>query len=347
MNLQSLYTELHRAQLTPSAEPPSITFIEDTGPWYTRLLLGFMGWLGGMLVLGFFAALISSLLDSAFILTALAAIMLFAAAALYRAFPKSDFGTQFALAGSICGQVLALIAFGKLVGSSSETTIACFAVALQIVLVWVMPNFLHRLMSTLFTVCALYFASRGGVASVGVGLLIATGFVTLARAESVLVAGGHRAFAEPVWAGLAIGLLIVGVGYLNPFKISPMQMLSTYAVAASATFGAALIFWVWVSLRDSDASRRGAAIAAAITFSAAAWRAPGLIASALVLLVAFSLGRRVLTGFAILGLIGYLSGYYYQVELTLLVKAGVLAASGGILLVCGRVHRQYFSTEAA
>ena len=43
-------------------------------------------------------------------------------------------------------------------------------------------------------------------------------------------------------------------------------------------------------------------------------------------------GLRVLTGLGIAALLFYVSGYYYQLDVTLLVKSGVLAATGAVLL---------------
>ena len=58
MTLESLFDSLHRAGHLPSATVPAIDLERNHSPWYTRVLLGGMGWLGGMLVLGFLGALI-------------------------------------------------------------------------------------------------------------------------------------------------------------------------------------------------------------------------------------------------------------------------------------------------
>jgi hypothetical protein len=153
MTLESLFDALHRAGHLPSATVPAIDLERDHSPWYTRVLLGGMGWLGGMLVLGFLGALISGLFDSAVGMSVLALMMFGAGFAIYRAAPGNDFATQFALAASICGQALAAVAFGKLVGHGDDFTVVAWFIALmQAALVWVMPNFLHRLISTIFAV---------------------------------------------------------------------------------------------------------------------------------------------------------------------------------------------------
>ena len=94
-------------------------------------------------------------------------------------------------------------------------------------------------------------------------------------------------------------------------------------------------------------AQRSAAILAVIIYAAVTWRAPGLIASALVLLVAFGSGRRALTAFSLVALVAYLSTYYYQMQMTLATKSMVLALSGASLLVMWWVHRSYFAGEEA
>ncbi|MBL8523275.1 MAG: DUF4401 domain-containing protein, partial [Betaproteobacteria bacterium] len=89
-----------------------------------------------------------------------------------------------------------------------------------------------------------------------------------------------------------------------------------------------------------------AALIAAVVFIAVSWRAPGLIASTLVLLAAFATGRRALTGLALLALPAWLVAYYYQMSLTLLAKSGVLTLTGAALIAMWWVHRRWFSREA-
>lgn len=342
MKLDELYEQLHRRNLVEAASAPAMTFAEGAGPWYTRALLGVMGWVGGLLVLGFFGSLIAGLFNSAPGMAVLAAAMFLGSATIYRNFGHSDFATQFALAASICGQAAAVVAFGKMYGADATTPVAWFAAAMQISLVWLMPNFLHRFLSTMFAVLALFVATKNGFASAGVSAAIGLGFVYLVREESSLVLRGRRALAEPVIAGLAIGLLLAGVAHIRLFGSTPWLQFSPQSALA---FAASLVLWVALAARGLAAGPRSAALLATIAFCVASWRAPGLAACALVLFVSFARGRRTMTGLSLVALVGYLSTYYYQMEITLALKSAVLAATGGVLLVSWWVHRQYFSEE--
>jgi len=51
-----------------------------------------------------------------------------------------------------------------------------------------------------------------------------------------------------------------------------------------------------------------------------------------IVLLGFANGNRVLVGLGIASLLFYVSGYYYLLDATLLVKSGVLAATGAVLI---------------
>jgi uncharacterized membrane protein len=60
--------------------------------------------------------------------------------------------------------------------------------------------------------------------------------------------------------------------------------------------------------------------------------APGIAAGLCILLLGFAHGNRALAGLGGAALLLYAGGYYYDLQLTLLAKSQVLAATGGVLL---------------
>jgi len=74
------------------------------------------------------------------------------------------------------------------------------------------------------------------------------------------------------------------------------------------------------------------AFVGAVILAVATLKAPGIGPAAAVLVIGFANGNRVLAGFGILALLGYLSHYYYALQLTLLEKSAVLACTGVALL---------------
>ena len=345
MNLQSLFDSMHRDGHIASPTPPGIVFAESSNPWYTRVLMGFMGWLGGLFVLGFFGAIIGSVLENGVILM-IVAIGLFAGSfAMYRAMPNSDFGTQFALAASICAQVVATFAVGKLVGyNGNNDGIAWFVGLMQVALVIAMPNGLHRLLSTMFAVAAFFIAAQKGLLVPALDTLLVILLIVLARMESTLVVSGQRQLVDPVINGVSIALLLRGAAHVTFFGET---LWLPFALQAAMVFAAALTVWTALNTARLPMVTRSAAVLGAIVYGAVTWRAPGLIAAVLVLLVAFASGRRALTAFSLVALVAYLSTYYYQMQLTLATKSMVLALSGASLLVMWWGHRTYFSGERA
>lgn len=73
-------------------------------------------------------------------------------------------------------------------------------------------------------------------------------------------------------------------------------------------------------------------MAAAIALALCGLAAPGITAAILVLALGFANGNRVLMGLGLFAFGGYLSNFYYQLDLTLLVKSIVVAATGTALL---------------
>ena len=59
---------------------------------------------------------------------------------------------------------------------------------------------------------------------------------------------------------------------------------------------------------------------------------PGITAAVLVLVLGYQRGQRVLMGLALVFLVVFLVAFYYHLDVTLLGKSGILAASGIVLL---------------
>jgi uncharacterized membrane protein len=98
----------------------------------------------------------------------------------------------------------------------------------------------------------------------------------------------------------------------------------------------ALVASVWVLVvrakwKPAD-TRTLLALAAAAAVGVASLRAPGIAAGLMIAIIGFSNANRVLVGLGIAALLIYVGAYYYALDVTLLVKSGVLAATGAVLL---------------
>jgi uncharacterized membrane protein len=105
--------------------------------------------------------------------------------------------------------------------------------------------------------------------------------------------------------------------------------------------GEALVAMVWIvtvvilvrragrQLREPPALL---AVLAAALLGAASLRAPGLAGGLTIVMLGFAAGNAVLWGLGIAGLLWYVGGYYYLLDVTLLAKAATLAVTGVVLL---------------
>ena len=119
-------------------------------PWFIGLLLGASGWLAGLFVLVFVAVLLQ--LGSPTTAGGAGALLLAAAWALFMADREGAFTAQLALALSIAGQCLVLYAMNS--SNLGLGPLAASTLLLQAALVLVMPNSLHRTLSTFFATIA-------------------------------------------------------------------------------------------------------------------------------------------------------------------------------------------------
>lgn len=334
MTINDVLTALHRERLLPQLEDPAAVPTLPDSTWYINFLLGIMGWIGGVLIVGSFAVAIGGFLREKVVMLVFAVLFITAAWFCYRKLNKSVFMTQFALAASMAGQFLFLF---SILENRNGREVALYLACLQIALVCVMPNFLHRFLSTCFAVIAIWFAASSrqdflpSLAEAPVWLLVAValGFVLLAARESAWMAAGKRALAEPVMLALGVTLLVTGapqIAMLGKVAVAPSFLLA-------GLFAAVLVGWVFWQTRAQPVQFRLAAALAVALVAMACWRAPGVIAGVLVMLVAFSRGRRVLMCAAMLATTAYLCELYYQLGQTLAEKSLALALTGALLLL--------------
>jgi hypothetical protein len=286
-------------------------------PWYISLLLGVSGWLAGLFMLGFVALLFRP--DSAGTAAVCGLVLLAAAWGLYKADREGAFTSQLALALSIAGQCLMLYALNH--DSHGLTAIAGSAVVLQVVMVLLMPNPLHRTLSTLFAMIAWammlrfglfgepdWSSSRADAPALGSALLgwvLAWGPMLaalwwLVRTEAQWMARGWAAVMRPVLTGLIAGL--------------------AFATLASQPFEE---FRWW-----GDAAARPDWLALWPLLSAGA--ALGAVAAA------FALRSRALMGTCIVAVLLHISHFYYALGTSLLLKSLLMLAMGVALLLASR-----------
>ena len=329
---QQLWQRLAAIGLVQGEPPPA----ELEAPWYVRLLLGIAGWIAALFLLGFVAAGMAWLAESepASIIGGL--LVSAAAWVLFRKMPDSAFAQQFGLAFSLAGQALFALGVFGLYDHSAEGVGPWLWIAVQqAVLLAVMANTVHRLWSAFAAAAALYLALRAG----GVGFLAPALLLAVAagawlsefrwpRAAPALRAGAYGLVVALICMELTGGLLGLVVGFDAPDANRRLwgQLLN----------GAVLVGVVWILLQRAGAAWPGrtalVVLAGTVATVVVSLEAPGIATGVCILLLGFAHGNAVLTGLGGIALLLYAGGYYYQLDVTLLVKSQVLAATGAVLL---------------
>jgi GAF domain-containing protein len=309
-------------------------------PWFVRVLIGVGAWVSAMLLaLGVGLSGIGNDKAGLFVVGAIA----LAGGIALRWRARSDFLVQLALAASLGGRPLLYFAIAD--GHDAGVGVALVALLVETVTVVLYRDAVGRFLATLGACGAIVlfpFAldlDRDTATQVGVQLAL----VVLAGAASAVWSLQGRIFAthfgpmqEPVGLGLVAGLFggLLTLTQVTRAATSDSSSARPLAYALSAGLALLVADVVRQATRDLGASPRTKALAygGVAALAVLALRAPGLLAGVLVLALAIHRRSRALLAMAAAYLVVFGSWFYYDLDMTLLAKAGVLAASGALLL---------------
>lgn len=321
---------LRDAGLVESDVPPEST----QTPWYLQILLGVSAWIAAICLFGFLAVLVGDLLSSKPALIVLGLGCCAGALALMRYAP-GEFFVQAAVPVSVVGQ--ALVGFAALDGA--DEAVGWFAVAVVAGAMYALgPPWLHRFACGVALVIALcgFGGNIGPVASFAMLPLLAWGAV-------LLWTGRDDRFAPLAWT-CGLGAFFVaatgGLLFLHWRATPDITALGTWQSAMSAV-AAMLLPMVALRLATAADSLRSPAVLLGIVGCmalAVLWLpAPGVAIGLAFALTGFAIDRPAIVLVGVAGAIGHLAQYYYQLDVTLLDKSGLLVGSGALVLVLRRV----------
>jgi uncharacterized protein DUF4401 len=347
VNRIELWGRLLQAEIVQGAAPEAGA---GHSPWFVRVMLGVAGWFGALFLLIFVGLGLSFIIKNAGAALVVGVFACGIASAIFRKLPENDFAGQFAFAVSLAGQALIVFGIADTVGSKSVAVVGIVVAVMQAALYFLVPNYVHRIWAAASGACALAMAlaDMGLLAITPALVLVAFAWVWLkefdfAKQGSLVRAGGY---------GLALAAVVIAVmhgersiAWILDQPKTPVGGLIGVWIGAALT-GAALLWAVLQLLaRESvplDSAQGKIAMIGAIILAAATLKAPGIGPAAAVLVIGFANGNRVLAGLGILALLGYLSHYYYSLQLTLLEKSGVLASTGIALLAARLLLHRYW-----
>jgi uncharacterized membrane protein len=310
-------------------------------PWFIRAMLGFAGWIGALFILGFVGTGFAMVVRSAGAAAVAAVICCGAAYGIFRLASRGDFANQFGLATGLAGQALFCLAiFQKFPGDNPLGYALLFCV--EAVLTVCMPNFVHRIFTTLGAVAALSLGlSQAGLYSLALPAITA-GCALVWRGEQRLATRAD--LWQPVAYGLALGVLQTAATSLFAGELPGIFHRSGggWLHGFEQEIGTALVVLVFLAVTvhilqqlaiDTTSTEGVAIIIGALLFLGISFPAHGLAAAALILILGFAGGNRVLFGLGLLAMASFLSHYYYQMQETLLFKSMILGSSGALLLL--------------
>ncbi|MBE0625512.1 MAG: DUF4401 domain-containing protein [Burkholderiales bacterium] len=319
-------------------------------PWFVRVMLGIAGWIGAMFILGFVGAGFAFVMKSSGAAFVVGAGACFAAVAIFRAAPKSDFVGQFGLAVSLAGQCLLVFGAAQWFGRSA-TGIALYVTLQQVLLFILVPNFVHRFWTSWTAALAGAYAMLDAglfafmpAATAAAFLCVALFEFELARFGTMVRAGVYGLALAAVQTAVLHGQLLTGwllVGHDPGLLGGEAGMWAGRIASAAVLFVAAVVLLRREGLSLTSGQGR-IGLAGALILAAVSLKAPGVGPAAAILIVGYANADRVLAGLGIFALLGYLSHYYYALQATLLEKSALLAAAGLALLAVRLAMRHWW-----
>lgn len=312
----------------------------DAAPWFVRVLIGFGAWVSAVfLVLFLFAADLVSESGAAVVP---GIVFLVAAFLLRRRAGGSDFLQQLALAVWLVGQVLTILGVGD--GYDSVAAAALVSLVVQGATIRWFPDAVARFLATCFAAVSvgallddvdMPFALDVTVLAVAVP----AGFLWWRRPAAL--AGPLAEAVHPVAYGLVTSAFLL---LLTTFG-DPFEHGGGVGLVAGAGLTGAVAVMAWILLGRQVTTPPGLGVIGGLLILGAAMMtsAPGVMAGVGALLLGFRARDRVLLGMAWLFLAVFLTGFYYDLEITLLEKSGLLAASGAVLLALREIVRRWVS----
>ena len=315
---------------------------EDT-PWYLKTVLGISAWLSALLFI-FVLIQLDLLTEETHYL--IAGILLICISLVLRLNVKSDFLIQLAFALSLAGQGSFT---GGLYEASGNPQITWLVVAImEVVLIIVYPDFIHRFMATVFassSLVLLIYELEWPLLIHVLAIVLTIMVIYLWLYESKFVARNQDGLFRPIGYGVAFSVL--GLGVLS--AISNLEVFSSWWIYSMILMGGVL-FTAYHILDTLDISVfKGFGLGLLIGIIALLTpllQAPGIAASVLVLCLGYYRGNRILVGLCIISLTLFLSRFYYSLDFTLLTKSYMLMTSGIVFLVFRRFLRSISPRKA-
>jgi uncharacterized membrane-anchored protein len=323
-----LWNKLAKLDLVQGKMPASKL---ENSVWYIRALQGFAGWIASFFLLGFFATFFSWIFEreNAALIILIGCLLNGLSFVIGRTLKEGEFVRQLGLAINLCGQLIFAWGIYEWLGSTSATFFLIL-LSYQCVIVFIIPQFVSRVISSWFAMIALFFCfGRLGIFNVS---------AAIASALFVIVWSfdfnwkGSKTLWEPIGFGLALSLLqfngqlLFGEGVGDWFSKQSISWLADLSPVVSELIIACLLLFIllgivrlyhlsWNSLAAKLIVICGGLLLLVNHFVI------GSSAGILLILIGFIKQRKLLVAIGVVALLGFVSWYYYHLDMTLLAKS--------------------------
>jgi hypothetical protein len=307
-------------------------------PWFVRGLVGMGAWVASLLFVTFLGIL-EVLKKPGGTLTA--AVLAIVAALFLRRRAIGPFGLQLALALSLGGEVLLVMGIAQRSHSKAWEAMLPL-IALEVLYFTLYRDVTRRFLCAVAAPVALLVMLLDhkvphAYSVLTLTLALASAFLWLEQAQlaSGWLGRGH--------APAALGLTLVSLGMLLGSLVFHSHKSSDEARLLTTTgwpMAAALCLGT-LALEVRIAAERGVAatrpivllgLLATVMLGAISHGTPGVMAALATLLLGFHRRNPTLMTMAVLFLLTFASGFYYNLSMTLLAKSGVLCLGGALML---------------
>ena len=336
---------------------------EEGSPWFINVFFGFTGILSSLFFIGFLSLLLFefSFFESFIGLLVVGALLSAAGWLLFSnaRTRHSPFWNSLAFAITLAGQMY--IGFALLFEGFDPPISVLLLLLVQLIITVVMTNFIYRLLSATVALCCLvYLSSYYGFSEVSLALLAVITIVAHLQRYSILQRLSQQwrsNFAEIISAiGYASALVLLGVSvYFIAAEYGYgrggyEETISYNYYLAQALLTLASLYAAYLILKRYNIQLLSATglivIGATAVLGVVSIYVSGLLATSLIIVIAFANSQRVLLGLGIIALVSYIFWYYYQLDTSLLLKsASMLVVGIGLLLIRWLLIKRYFRSN--
>ena len=322
----------------------------NAAPWYVHMFMIIGSWIGVFLIAIFIGFQVKG--SSGGVFATFGVVFTIAAILLYRSNPNSNFVQHLSIPISLLGLICLTIGIALLSKWSARGTAGVVAlVELAIFLVY--TDAVRRFICMLTIPVALAFVFYSKVSLYPyqlVFLILIILVVMLWENQERILKLGNSSFLMPALFGSVTSLLVLLLATVYRDKSMFRTVLDYNQWWVTTLFiTIAFLYVIRNALHRLNQPNQSYAIfggALVVLIALLTYHSPGVLASLMVLIIAYSHGSRILFSVAAVFLIVFMSAYYYNLGISLLYKSFSLMASGVVVLLAAWVmHRLPKSDE--